>query len=452
VPAGPPREKVKLYTHTLGGALRGAGKHEFDDRFDAIPLVVIAEVPNRVAADLNKHGQLYQHVVAHVSKTMQAMIRDKIAPKINPSWPVDDILRASVSKILADNSPGVGKAIEAQIAQHYSTLGEWHAVRKHTAIDGAIVTVTLSLSAAAFGLSGFTMGVSGAAAIIGLVRGIIDGMEKLVQCWKTVDEWGVRIDNDVKSLDRAYDRGMGAGRATQIGGGVLRSSGLGKAATLVSGRDLTPSIASIEGNIAVYRGKVAHLYAFLDRMTMRLVELLDQQQVQDNDRVARSIAALLEGRGTARGRLVGFRGRYTIPVGIAMCAERTKMAETYATKLRDLRARDDRAGLVAMAVQAAEVTTNAGFAAINYPAIFNGAGGGSAAATFAVDGEGSAVTAAAFGMFNDAIGTLKDAFGIMKGALPDDPGTAAREREVRLEFAALPGAPPRAAPARRHSA
>ncbi|MDD1451064.1 hypothetical protein NHF48_008960 [Sphingomonas sp. H160509] len=59
---------------------------------------------------------------------------------------------------MADNSPGVGKAIEAQIAQHYSTLGEWHAVRKHTAIDGAIVTVTLSLSAAAFGLSGFTMG------------------------------------------------------------------------------------------------------------------------------------------------------------------------------------------------------------------------------------------------------------------------------------------------------
>ncbi|MDD1451065.1 hypothetical protein NHF48_008965 [Sphingomonas sp. H160509] len=77
MPAGPPREKIKVYTHTLGGALRGAGKHEFDDRFDAIPLVVIAEVPNRVAADLNKHGQLYQHVVAHVSKTMQAMIRDK---------------------------------------------------------------------------------------------------------------------------------------------------------------------------------------------------------------------------------------------------------------------------------------------------------------------------------------------------------------------------------------
>lgn len=430
------RRKVEIYANTLGGALRAAGRREFGSTFDAVPLTVAVSVPSRVAKELEGGGLLLQKVVPPVAMEVRKIVLRDIAPFLTPGVPANT---GPIETALRLRRRDIELPIEAAIENHFGMAADWKAYRDERLKEGAIVAVTLSLSVAAMGIVPFEPGLSGAAAIIGLTRGIIDGALELKTCWITASEAMVEADVMIARLNRRHDGGGASGAAaSQIAGAVGRGTSLTKLGAL-AGRDPLPSIDAIDKRLTVAEGKIGHLYVFLDRMTKRLSELLRRQSELEGIDPVRAgkaearIAALLETQ--VSGRRHGFRGKYTIADGFRQCTESRRLLTAHRGALARLAKRDPNAARTAAAVGRTEAFVNVGMSAINYEKLFADNGGG-ARAIFGLDEGQTAAVAASFGLFNDAVGLLKELAGVAPGGSSE--GGNPTRREVRLDFATAP--------------
>jgi len=470
------RRDVGLYRHTLGGALRGAGNTAFGFKFDGIPLVYRLNLPSDAAAEIERNTLLGNELQLAVAPLVQEHLRRVIAPTLSLTENLDG-LPAKLETLLRGGLPNILARIEPIIAQRTEAGTRWRKVRNGNMKEFASVTVTLALSAAAAGLGGLTGSVAIAAAVLGIVRGLADGAKLYIDCWQTVEEQHERLIQDITRLTQAYRNGVVSGRAMQIGGAVFGATGAGKLVQVGSAltravglhdrgqRNHLPTMKIIEEGMTLYRGKLGHLYCYTGMLATRLTELLAKIEAfgptrpgSALDRLEASVAQLLDSGVT--GRRNGFRGRFTVSEGFRRYETGLRgldAAEAFLTELSTLEAHPR---AMAIATQTTTLAVNAGLALMNYPQALHLPVHASAdqvgeALGVLQDGaaqSGSAVTAAAFGWFNDSFGTAKDVtaliaeLGFKTGVVP--PEVASIAQAVRTQFSTPPAAPPTPSPPR----
>jgi hypothetical protein len=464
---GGDRRDIVIYERSLGDALRSLGQTDTRityvdgeifrgrplnyDPYNGIPVRVVMNAPARVAAEFERGGLLRQTVLLEILPAMQRHVRAYILPFVTPNAPpnvsaLESSLRARQDELL--------KPIEAAVERHCGNAADWRSYRNANLFNGSLILVQVSLSAAAIAMTPFTGGVSGAAGILGIVRGVIDGFLKLRDCWLTAAQALKEAENEMVRLGAAYDRSVGVGRAMQFAGAVGRGTSLTKLSKL-AGVEVAPSFGTIDAKIKMAESKLKHLYTFLARLSEKLEQLLLQQDGigdAENAKLQQAISALLDSGTT--GKLHGFRGSYTIPDGMRQYKRGLGMLDVYKMTLDALRKRDPNARSIETGANITETATNIAMSAINYPALFDKVNAieptpGMSAEDIAVAkqavttaelfgvGAGQHFTktvAASFGLFNDASTVLKE----LAAYYPGGEGDAEQEHQVRLRFNTTP--------------
>jgi hypothetical protein len=435
---------LAVYENSLGGALRAAGYRGGTGSLDAVSLEYRLNAVSDVLDGIRGSVILQQELILAVAQRVNMQLRLVIVPTLSVQPDVEATKRAvtaALEQLRAELQGSLGRTV----AGHLRNKAEWQSSRRSRGMEVGVIAITLTFSCAAVALSAPTGVVAAAAAYLGIVRGTIDALVKVRDCWLTVEQQGEHCRRNVRLLQASYDRSSTIGRMHQIGSTIADKTSLSKATVLTGGLvekmhltksnhgELKGSVKQLEDGVALYRSKLAHLYVHTDRLAGQLVVLLDRidgggQSDRQAVELRNRVSALIEGgnhrQGVFQGRTAGWRhgffhDRFTVGHGYSRYRAGCTTAQVLLAGVEGLKRADGHAQAVAIVNALVGFVCNGAIKLMNYDGLLHVGQAPSRAELIEAaqwTAEASGQAAAVMGWMNDAIGVCQESLDVAGAA------------------------------------
>lgn len=376
-----------LYDSNLGAIVRGMQQVGLSASLTSIPVRFNVTMPAAIRARFAGNVVLNGDVQMKLANAIRAVVQRDLFPSITDNTRADAALRARVERVMRNATPGLTEIVVDTIKASMRTSAAWKDYKTDSSKEIARISLTLAAAGISAAIAPPTAGVSIGLLVVTLVRGLGDASKKFSESYRTAEESRARIIAEIGRLDKSYQRGKTAGRASQIGGAAAHALTLGKLATIFSS-DPFPGFTRIKTEMNAYKGKLGHLNDRAEKLGWQLCKLLDTIDayraehglVTGNEaghpellNLQRKVSMLLT--GGISGKRHGFRGSMTISDAWTRCQNGMTQLRDVERALSDLKALENRGNAVLITDRIVTLLLNLGVALAGYNAPLAAAGG-----------------------------------------------------------------------------
>ena len=448
--------ELVIYDTTLGQALRflhgerrTAGDPVKYEDLDVIPLQYKISLPQEIYDLLQANPLIKQQIqldMIGLGKTIVGRIAVGAGQKPDPAF------KNRVTQALDQGKADVLALLQKSVSRHAEMTKAWGKYKSAMTREMIIIGAGLALTAASIGAALPSGGASMGLAIAAGAKSVANAVNKLGECWRTAEQQEQRLRTSIEVLLKAYQKSVHAGRAMQVGGAVLDTAGVLPVLEVLPfvKQQLLPSMTKIQGEMAVYKGKLGSLYVAANQLAAQLFDLLDKidtwtslypnEPMPGLPKVHAKIEELLD----SGVRQLRFRNKLTIGAAYSRYEAGLGKVEALERLIRDINGIERNPKAVAIVSAAIKVLGNLAMAGGNYAT----AGFDAAADAGGWTSTDANVASLVLNASNDAMGAVMDfkEFGEKARGEAPDAAVDTAVSQITASYAAMPVSLPRRPP------